>query len=312
MISVIVPIYNIQEYIYDTLDSLIKQTYSDIEVLMIDDGSSDNSSEICKIFSKNDKRFIYYHKDNGGLSSARNLGLEKARGDFIFFLDGDDTIHPHLLEIMINKIGDSDIAYCNVEVVTNTLKTYLMNDDLRNNVATSIVTNIQMINRMYQANPLPYIVIWNKLYRYNIFNNISFPLNKLHEDEFVNYLIYDRAIEIKFIDFAGYYYLVRDNSITQSKMNIRRFDSLEALVLRQHYFEEKGYNELCKKNIDLIIYNFKERCKFAINFSRNERLEVKKKRKLIMGIVFESKRSTIKQKIKCILVVNYFKIFKGF
>ena len=120
MISVIIPIYNVEKYLCRCLDSIISQSYKDLEIILVDDGSPDNSPSICDSYARNDNRIKVIHKTNGGLSAARNTGLKYAMGDFISFIDSDDYIEPKMYEILFNLITkfDSDISMCGCNVIS--------------------------------------------------------------------------------------------------------------------------------------------------------------------------------------------------
>ena len=112
LISVIVPVYNASRYLRRCVESIINQTYQQLEIILIDDGSTDESSSICYEYANKDKRVTVIHKENGGVSSARNMGMDKAKGHYLTFVDSDDCIHPRFCELMLNCIGQSDIAEC--------------------------------------------------------------------------------------------------------------------------------------------------------------------------------------------------------
>lgn len=208
--SIIVPVYNVEEYIADCLDSILKQSYDNYEVIVVNDGSPDNSQDIIDKYVKKDKRIKSYIKKNGGLSDARNFGVKKAKGDYLVFLDSDDTINDRLLEELnkvdnnvdiiryqVNKI-DKDNSYVNKSEVF----------DLKNGEEAFI----SLINNDW------FVSACSSAYRreYFVKNKYEYPLGKLHEDFGVTPFIYINAKKVTSIDYVGYNYYFRDNSIMNS------------------------------------------------------------------------------------------------
>lgn len=304
MISVIVPIYNVDKYLERCLNSLVNQTYKHFEVLLINDGSTDFSEQICKRYCKEDTRFKYYKKKNEGLSSARNYGLDRADGEYIFFLDSDDSLDKNILELMINSIGTADLIFCDVKIIEDNEN--IVHTPQKSLVETTKFSGIEVIERIYdEISPLKYVVIWNKLYKRDLFFNVRFPIGKIHEDEFVNYLLYYKSSLIKYIDYPGYLYYKRKGSITNSGFNINHIDCLEALNQRHVFFEKHKWKKLTEKNISIMLYLLNKN--ISLFYTNNECLKdnaldvIRRSSKDIM----QSKYATFRQKTICLYLCIY-------
>lgn len=244
-VSIIVPIYNVEEYIERCVNSILCQTYHNIEVLLIDDGSTDKSSEIINEYGKSDSRVKVYHKNNGGLSDARNFGLIKSSGEYVCFIDADDYIHKDfvscLLDICISH--ECDIAQCSF-ARTSGEDTFSV---VRNSSVT-LLNNIQMLNNLYGENYVNTVIVCNKLYKRELFESIQFPINKIHEDEATTYKLYYNANRIGVTENVMYYYYQRPNSIMQKQFNIKKLDILWAIEQRISFYADEGLMDLFYKD----------------------------------------------------------------
>jgi len=194
-VSVIVPVFNVEEYLSKCLDSIINQSYYNLEIILIDDGSTDLSSFICDEYCSLDSRVVVVHKTNGGLSDARNTGINLATGEFFCFIDSDDYIDVNMIEELINLLSfhDADIAVCDFLEVSPNMDISKIS---LNNETIEIISNIEELENLFSKNYLQTVVSWNKLYKKELFNNIRFPVGKLHEDEFTTYKIIFQAKKI--------------------------------------------------------------------------------------------------------------------
>ena len=175
LISVIVPVYNVEKYLDECVNSILDQTYSNIEILLIDDGSTDNSPNICDFYEKQDNRVRVIHQQNGGLSLARNIGIEKSQGDFIVFVDSDDYISTDMLEVMINEmkknIESTSILMCNFVKVDSYGNVIKKNNY---NLEKEIIDKVSAIDRLIVSKDINYIVAWGKLYKKEVFDEIRY------------------------------------------------------------------------------------------------------------------------------------------
>ena len=225
LISVIIPVYKVEKYLERCIISVISQTYKNIEVILVDDGSPDNCPFICDEWAKKDDRIRVIHKDNGGLSDARNVGLENAHGTIISFVDSVDWIEECAFEQMINRmlLDDSDIVSCGVNWVSEEMKTIRIEtvdfDEVLNTRAA--MHEILIDNKLKQY-------VWNKIYKYEIINDILFEKEKYHEDVFWSYQVIGRAKKISLINQIYYHYFQREGSIMAQSYSITRLDALDA------------------------------------------------------------------------------------
>lgn len=242
LISVIVPIYNVEEYIYQCVDSIVNQTYKNLEIILVNDGSPDNCGEICDDYALKDSRIKVIHKKNGGLSDARNVGLDNAQGEYILFTDSDDFIHPQFVECLYSNIGDADMAFCDL------LPYYDNETEIKNSKITSCPLKVfeddfLLKNISTYRSPIV-IVAWNKLYKRHIWNDLRYPIGKIHEDEFVIHHILDKCKKVVLCDVQLYYYRQREDSIMSNMTESRFINSIEFLVEREEFFlERKMYHE---------------------------------------------------------------------
>lgn len=248
LISVVVPVYNVEKYLKKCIDSTINQTYKKLEIILVDDGSTDSSKEICDEYIKQDSRIKVIHKENGGLSSARNAGIDIASGKYIGFIDSDDWIEKSMLEKLINlaEKSDSDIVLCN----------YFMAYDEKNQIQKEDIeykeySNYEALNKIYDDKlGVSMIIAWNKLYNIELFNNIRYPAGKVHEDEFITYKLLFKANRICYLNEKLVYYRQQNKSITNSKFNKKRLDILQAFEERANYIKNIVKDkELYKKTL---------------------------------------------------------------
>ena len=240
-ISVIVPVYKVENYLDQCVQSIVDQTYSNLEIILVDDGSPDRCGELCEAWAKRDSRIQVIHKENGGLSDARNAGLAIATGSLISFIDSDDWVNPHFIEFLytaIEKTG-ADLAACGVqefpEGTTLPCRKMTMPEPERH-------TPAQVLDWENQGSRYR-MVAWNKLYRKKLLENDGFPVGKLHEDEFFTYRIMDRCAALALVDVPLYYYLQRSGSI-MTTFSPRHLDLLDAYLERLELYREK-YPALC-------------------------------------------------------------------
>lgn len=204
MISVIVPIYNVEAYLKQCIDSIITQTYTDLEIILIDDGSTDNSGEIADSYS--DKRIKVFHTSNHGLSAARNIGIDNAHGEYLFFVDSDDWLEEDILESALNKMCESDILCIGV-INESDLKSVFSPIEpcvYYGGEALDALLNDKILN-----------VVWNKLYRKECFSNLRFPEGRICEDMATTYKLLRNASSVKLIDEYGYHYRIRRGSLSR-------------------------------------------------------------------------------------------------
>lgn len=214
MISVIVPIYNVEKYLSKCIESIIDQTYKDLEIILVDDGSTDSSGKICDEFASKDNRIKVIHKKNSGVSSARNQGLDKANGNYIAFVDSDDYIEKNMYEKMINIMNkyDVDIVSCNYNHVNGKIEPFFSLDE-----DEYIDNKTDLIEKIFQYKNYD-MILFNKLYKRYVWSNIRFPVGiNLAEDLMMLYPTINLANKFYCMKEALYNKIKRKEGLTNSK-----------------------------------------------------------------------------------------------
>ncbi len=235
LVSVIVPIYKVEKYLPRCVDSIIAQKYSNLEILLVDDGSPDKSGEIAEQYAEKDPRIHVIHKKNGGLSDARNAGIDVALGEYLVFIDSDDFIHPEMISRMIDAVQQtsSDIAVCAVRSVKEDAP---MPEERGDDEITVIEGIDKRTEYIFEKHITEFNVAWNKLYPARFFKEIRYPFGKIHEDEFTTWKVLEMANRIVYIGEPLYFYVQRGTSIMGEKFNMNRFSRLEAYDEKlEHY-----------------------------------------------------------------------------
>lgn len=239
-ISIIVPVYNVEKYLKRCIDSILNQSFENFELILVDDGSTDNSGKIVDEYEGIDKRIRVIHKENGGQGSARNRGLDIAKGNYIGFVDSDDWIHRDMYKILYENITkyNAEISQINHYPSNNYMK-----DDYIKEYNVEVVDNVlKEFGNCTSFELLPYIFVWNKLYSANIWKEVRFPENKFAEDLRVIYKIYDKSNKIIKIGCKLYYYYMSDNSSTRGKFNIKKLEDIEAWEEMLQFFNDNYPN----------------------------------------------------------------------
>jgi len=234
-ISVIVPVYNVELCLDKCINSIVCQTYEKLEIILVDDGSTDSSSNICDDWAKKDKRIKVIHKNNAGQSDARNIGIDAAEGEYILFIDSDDYVAVDMCEQLLNamKYNDSDIAICS-------FYWQCLNRRKKHNMyfpSCGYLTRDNVLEFWAKSSSTEYIVPWNKLYRKKLFftlEHIRYPMGRIYEDEYTTYRLLYNARKIIFVDKPLYFYVQRDGS-TMSNFTMRNL--LDRVYLVDGYFE---------------------------------------------------------------------------
>ena len=215
LISVIVPVYNVEAYLPRCVDSILNQTYSNLEIILVDDGTKDDSDKICDDYAEKDRRIRVIHKENGGLSSARNAGIDIARGEYLAFVDSDDWIEPDALESLLRTAREQQTELViagrwDVKAKTGEKKKGLCPEKLETIPAEEAVRRIFTWDHCDSAS-------WDKLYHRRLFREIRFPVGKICEDVPIMYRIVLDAGRVAMLDKPVYNYFHRDGSITTTK-----------------------------------------------------------------------------------------------
>lgn len=242
-ISVIIPVYNVEDYLEKCVDSVINQTYKNLEVLLVDDGSTDRSGDICDALASTDSRIRVIHKKNGGLSDARNAGMDAATGDFIAFLDSDDWVDLDMYEVLHNLLieHEADISICRFKNIYHDV----VEDGSTGKIA--VYDNIGALKAIarIENNFYPTHNVWNKLYRSELVNNFRFIKGKLVEDLYFTPGVIHASKRVVYIDKAMHNYLrERPDSIMNAPINFKRImDELNGYAEFAQFLEELQLSE---------------------------------------------------------------------
>ena len=239
LISVIVPVYKVEDCLDKCVRSIVEQTYSNLEIILVDDGSPDRCGAMCDAWAEKDGRIKVLHKENGGLSDARNAGLKIATGSLISFIDSDDWIEPDFLEALLGAMEShrAQLAECAVNLVDEEGKVLR----LRETVKVPFVDKLEGLRRLILEDGI-YQTVWNKLYRREVLEGILFEKGKCHEDDFWTYQVFDRMDRLAVVERPMYYYLQRSGSIMGAGYSLKRLDGPEARYRRMQYLSK--YDEL--------------------------------------------------------------------
>lgn len=247
LISIIVPVYNVEKYLKRCVDSLINQTYKNLQIILVDDGSQDNCAAICDEYSKADSRITVIHKKNAGVSAARNSGLDIAEGDYVGFVDSDDYIHPEMYEFLLRAIEENngDMSLVWYEFVYEDDNNNLLNCCQEYSVGKVYGNNedavMALYNREFRINVGP----WNKLYKKNIFKDLRYPTDKIRgEDESVIHIILSSCNKVVVLKNKMYYYFHRNGSVMNSNNPKIYIDQINALKDRIIFFINNNYSNV--------------------------------------------------------------------
>ena len=310
MISIIVPVYGVEKYLDRCITSIVNQTYKELEIILVDDGSLDKCPQMCDEWAKKDQRIRVIHKENGGLSDARNAGLQIAKGKYIGFVDSDDYIAPDMYECLLGKIEESkaDLAICNYEMVDEKNSPFYSEESP---IKDEILTRSQSIKKLAEGKWWYYITVWNKLYSRKSLKGVEFPVGKIHEDQFVGHKIYCNCETVVCISRKMYFYVQRSNSIMSAQKAIGHLDSVEALCERIDFFMENNLEEYCTGVRGILHQEYQGmRYKSTTPFlSEKEKKRVKEIDNMFRTYYLEQ-TSSVKEKIKYSLPQAYFLFLK--
>lgn len=290
LISVIIPVYKVENYLDRCVRSVLAQTYQNMEIILVDDGSPDGCPQMCDAYAEKYDRIHVIHQENRGLSGARNTGIDHAKGAYLAFLDSDDIYSPYFLETLYRALKEhhAQISQCRWE--------YMHGDHIKEaydpQAVCTCFSGRQMIAQLYIQTGAYYVVAWNKLYARELFENIRYPEGMIHEDEATTYRLFDQARTCVFVDNALYGYFVGSNgtSITRNGFRMNKLDWCKANKERVAYLIKKDYKELVVPavkawndgSIDLY-YQCQKACPQEKGALKEIRTEVRNSLKLVKG-----------------------------
>ncbi len=305
LISIIVPVYKVEKYLSKCIDSIINQTYKNLEIILVDDGSPDNCPKICDGYAKKDKRIKIIHKENGGLSSARNAGLDIMTGEFVAFLDSDDYIEPTYIEIMAEKQVkyNADLVNCGVKDIIENTGEEIIKVSVKEDV---VLENEEIIKQFFSTYNLT--VAWNKLYRKEIFATLRYPQGRIFEDAAIILNVLSKCKKLVIIPDVLYNYLKREGSIMNCNISEKKINSLiENFIDRTEFLIENNYKQFLSQEVSTQARDFG----FLYRTCKNKVIKKQIKSKFLPLWKKYKKYAKLNSKasIKMLLNVGYIKLF---
>ncbi|MDY5030028.1 glycosyltransferase [Hallerella succinigenes] len=252
LISIIVPIYRVEAYLSRCIDSILNQSYRNLEIILVDDGSPDSCPKICNEYAEKDARIRVVHKKNGGLSDARNAGIDIANGKYISFIDSDDYIHPEMISTLFDllKSNDADISVCNFTPFTERVS------PLNKAPTIDTLSGKDAAKRLYQSQyATQTVVAWDKLYKRSLFDHLRFKVGKFNEDEFFSYRALYLANKVVFTSQELYFYFIRTTGISKAITDPRSLNGLDAKIEAIQFYKENGSTDILRSAV-LSFLNF--------------------------------------------------------
>ncbi len=239
LVSIIVPVYKVERYLSICIEDIRAQSYSFLEIILVNDGSPDGSASICDAYAAKDNRIKVIHQDNAGVSVARNVGLDHATGDYIAFVDSDDRIHHLFIELLLQHIGTHKLIYCGYDLFDQDAEVNPM--DLLSIPAEPAQIDNDPLGKLVDVLQILYVVPWNKLYAKSLFEKVRYPVGKVHEDEYVIHELLSQVQTAVHLKIPLYYYRRRQGSITADATNQQGYRyKTEAIYLRRNFFKSIG------------------------------------------------------------------------
>lgn len=286
-ITVIVPVYNVEEYLPRCIDSIISQSFRDFDMILVDDGSPDKCGEICEAYTKRDQRLHVIHQKNGGLSAARNAGIEwsfaNSNSNWLTFIDSDDWVHPLYLEALLAAVTElqTKLAVCD----------FVRSDGDKLPVADNYTFELWKPKDFYLEYLTNATVSWGKLIKKTCFKDIRFPVGKIHEDEFTSYRILFQLDRISFVRQPLYAYYQNFGGIIRGKWTPARLAHLEALEIQIAFFEKKELYEIARRRFFSLLHsNLYNQNKVR----ESEDLNEQEKRKMVYSLKKQLRRVIIR------------------
>lgn len=299
LISVIIPAYNIEKYIQKCVLSVLKQTYTNLEIIIVNDGSTDKTGAVCDELAKTDDRIKVLHQQNMGLSEARNNGIKLASGEYISLIDGDDIVKKDFLRNMADAMKDNvDVVVGGYKTVVDTKKILCINE-MSNSTLSGKDATIRLLTKQEDF----FVIAWNKLYKRGLFtkNNIWYPAKRIHEDNLTTYKLLSKARNVTIIDSSDYLYVKRAGSITdKSKKDLQIQEKINAANEAIKYFPSGDLHEAAKYSLFLAqIINLNE----AIRAKNNNYAELIND--ILKNKPSENKFCAVKQRIYTIMLRTF-------
>lgn len=309
LISVIIPVYNVEIYLRRCIESILHQTYTNLEIILIDDGSTDASGSICDEYQKTDNRIIVIHKENEGLSAARNNGIEICKGKYITFIDSDDYVEENYVQVLYNTLKKYNVRLA----IADNRVCYDSGKEFNNSTYEEYtLTEKEELEKMLWGERDLDNGAWTKLYERSLFEKIRYPIGKLYEDTATTYKIFDQCDMIGINSMPIYNYMKRKSSITQCEFNEKKLQLIDS-TKQMTDFVKKKYPELSGACDRKMMWAYMSTLsQLAVSSTKNKKIEkqlidyVKKNKKMVL----KNKRTSKRDKIGIICLSFGFVFYK--
>ena len=287
LITIVVPVYNVEKYLKKCIESIINQTYKNLEIILVDDGSPDNCGKICDDYKKQDSRIKVIHKKNGGLSDARNAGIDIANGEYITFIDSDDYIDDDYVELLYNAIVKDK-----TDMVISSHKVIYDNGTIleKETGERSILNSKEVLKRILYDEGID-LSAWAKLYKIELFRKVRYPKGRLFEDAATTYKLVDKCKNISIVSKSTYNYMIRENSITNLNFSEKKLDLIKSTEEMCDYVQNK-YPDLeiaCNRRL---MYAY---LSTLTQLARSKK-RFPKEEKILMDYIKENRKKILKDK----------------
>lgn len=320
LVTVIIPIYNAEEYLESCINSVLRQTYSELEIILIDDGSTDHSPQICEKYSEEDSRIRVLHIQNSGVANARNVGISKARGSYLAFVDSDDFVHKEYIQKMVEGCQKYNADVCIVQYARISAKETegsICWEKFKTTGKADLLTGVQASYLLYEKEYCAGMIVpWGKLFRRSLFDNMRFSNYRIYEDEaFIYKLIFNAAKLVRLEDVL-YMYRNTPESIITKKFSEDNLVLFQILRERVRFYEEKSEKALCNLTLNRLYFTYAEYYNKAKQNLNNPENILKKLRREQFGLYKEMIRNrgfSAKRKMKYTLALllpeQFYKVF---
>lgn len=287
LVSVIIPAYNAEKYLGFCLDTVIAQTHKKLEIIVINDGSKDNTDKICDEYAEKDSRVRVIHQENHGVAFARNVGLDEAAGEYIAFIDSDDYVKSNYIEVLLKTCTEncSNITICkSIDTYKRELFDLPVSYNVRTYESMFLLQNISYLDVCYE-------VVISMIFHKSVFDNLRFPVGLIYEDSYIYYDLIKNAGKITFIDTILYYYYLSSNSIMRSDFSVKKYDILTSYEKKLEVPKRNN----CKQSYQIVSRDYlytvsgmigqtKYCDKFTAEFKKDKIKELRKKYRELKGI----------------------------
>lgn len=311
LISIIMPIYNVDKYLPYSIEKIFNQTYTNLEIILVNDGSEDNSKKICERYEEQDERIKLINQPNQGLSVARNVGISNAKGKYISFIDADDIVSIEFCQVLYNLMIEtkSDIAECAFRKIKE--QDVFQNKDKFDNIddlSYIIVDRLGAFHRIHNEKidiTINSSVVWNKLYKRDLFKNIRFPEGKRYEDDFTTYKVINQIHQLVSTEKVLYNYVQRENSIMHQPFSLKRLEALEVFDNHVKFFktfpDKYLFSKCLLRYLRILVKVLEELCDSSYHEKENVKVILENKFKEINDLLTNTINQLDYEKMKYVV-----------